>query len=214
MPIIAKGFTPSQLEYQALQEGSLSYKQKRAAYTQLRDIAQKRIKRLAREFSQSETYKQHKEGIRKLRDIKTESQLNIELAKLNKLIQSPYSTITGQKNLREQALETLKSNKYYKPGTTEPIVTEENYDRFTDFMEAYRADAEARVYGSETPTELFNEAERLKIKPKSLIDYFSYWVDHLEDLKNMENRRGTREVSASYIRRRLGLETYKEYYGN
>lgn len=212
MAIIAKGFTPSQLEYQALQEGSLTYKQKRAAYTQLRDIAQKRIKRLAREFSQSETYKQHKEGIRKLRDIKTESQLNQELAKLNKLIQSPYSTITGQKEIRQKNLETLEEHGYTLKG--KPVVTKENYDRFTDFMEAYRASVEAQAYGSDIPVDLFNEAERLKIKPQTLIDNISYWADHLEDLQSMPDRKGNKEVSASYIRRRLGLETYKEYYGS
>lgn len=214
MARVFKNYEPEQLEYQALQEGSLTYKQKKAVYTRLRDMAQKRIKNLAKEFSYTETYKQHREGLKKLRDIRTESQLNIELAKLNKLIESPYSTITGQRGLKEKYMKTLEAHEYYKPGTEEPIVTEENYEAFLDFMEAYRASAEARVYGSETPTELFNEAERLKIKPKSLIDYISFWVTHLKDLQNMENRRGTREVSASYIRRRLGLETYKEYYGD
>ena len=212
MARVFKNYKPEQLEYQALQEGSLTYSQKRAVYNRLRDIGQKRIKRLAREFSQSETYKQHKDGIRKLRDIKTESQLNQELAKLNKLIQSPYSTITGQKEIRQKNLETLEEHGYTLKG--KPVVTKENYDRFTDFMEAYRATVESRTYGSETPVDLFNEAERLKIKPKTLIDNISFWADHLEDLQNMPDRKGNKEVSASYIRRRLGLETYKEYYGS
>lgn len=214
MARVFRDYKPEQLEYQALQEGSLTYSQKRSIYTRLRDIGQKRIKRLSQDFSWTETYKQHRQGIRKLRDIKTESQLNIELAKLNKLIESPYSTITGQLTLKEKHLETMKEHGYVEEKSKKPVVNDENYERFIDFMEAYRATVESRTYGSETPVDLFNEAERLKIKPKTLIDNISFWADHLEDLQNMPDRKGNKEVSAAYIRRRLGLETYKEYYGS
>jgi len=87
-------------------------KELRKEYTELRDIAQKRLKRLMKEDPDNKTLTYHPEGFDKLSEIKTPEQLRLALSELSRFINTESSTIAGQKKINERREKVLKDNGY------------------------------------------------------------------------------------------------------
>ena len=85
-------------------------KELRKEYTQLRDIAQKRLKRLIKEDPDNKTVAYHPEGFKKLADIKSASELRLALSELSRFINTPSSTIAGQKKINDAREKVLSDN--------------------------------------------------------------------------------------------------------
>ena len=85
----------------------LNEKLLRQEYTELRDIAQKRLSRLRANYPESEILKYHEQGFKKLKDIKTKKELAKELSELSKFVNSKMSTVAGQKEVFEDKREKL-----------------------------------------------------------------------------------------------------------
>lgn len=79
----------------------------RQEYTELRDIAQKRLSRLRANYPESEILKYHEQGFKKLKDIKTKKELAKELSELSKFVNSKMSTVAGQREVFEDKVEKL-----------------------------------------------------------------------------------------------------------
>lgn len=80
----------------------------RKEYTKLRDIAQKRIKRMSEsEFKQSDTYMEYKGGFKKLKDIDIKN-LAEALHQIQKFVGSKKSSISGQREIQRKTIQTLK----------------------------------------------------------------------------------------------------------
>ena len=123
----------------------------RSEYTRMRDVAQKRIKRLAKTFPESQTYQQHQEGFAKLRDIDPRN-LAKAFSELSKFVRASTSSVTGQRRAQEKTIATL--NKAVGAGTdesgyTQAGVTKENYWRVIKILNKVRKLKIARVYGSD-----------------------------------------------------------------
>lgn len=123
----------------------------RSEYTRMRDVAQKRLKRLGQTYSESQTYQQKQAGFAKLRDI-DQRNLAKAFSELAKFVRASTSTVTGQRRAQEKTTATL--NKAVGAGTdetgyTQAGVTKENYWRVIKILNKVRKLKVARVYGSD-----------------------------------------------------------------
>lgn len=93
----AAKYTPAGLE-------TWPEKELRAEYTRLRDIAQKRIKRLSHDpvAQTSSIYREFEHGFAKLRDIKSRECLERAMADVSRFIRSRGSTVTGARENFQQ----------------------------------------------------------------------------------------------------------------
>ena len=132
----------------------------KAEYTKLRDIAQKRLKRLAEsEFAnrkvvtsnvtkfyneKGEVIKQYP-GFPKLRDIR-QADIPAAMAALAKFVGAKGSTVTGQRSRRDYLI-----NKFQEDGLN---ITEKTYDKFMDMLEIMRS--RKIFYGSDKIADVVN----------------------------------------------------------
>ena len=115
----------------------LELKDLKAIYTQKRDIAQKRLKRLRQsEFANNQPTIDYKSGIPTLKNIKAASEsdptlekniLTYELSKLSKWLDNEYTKLTALKERKAKSIATLHEHGY-------TWVNSKNYMDFVDFQ--------------------------------------------------------------------------------
>lgn len=151
----------------------------RAEYTRMRDVAQKRIKRLGKSFPESKAYQEHRKGFAKLRDIDPRD-LPKAFSELAKFVRAKTSTVTGQRRAQEKTIKTINQSIGAEPDEetgeesgTQPL-TKQNYWRFIRIMN------EARklkiVYDSEKMVELADALMELDD------EQFERTLNHLEKM--------------------------------
>lgn len=124
----------------------------RGEYSRLRAIANKRIAALGRsQFADSAIYQRHAQGFPRLKDISDPGRLPYLLNSVARYLESRSSSVTGQRSLMHEQLETLHRHGY-------TFVNEKNFRKFTDFMEATRAAADAMQIPSDEVVEWLEEA--------------------------------------------------------
>lgn len=170
----------------------------RAVYTRLRDIAQKRIKRLGEsEWRSSETYQRYKFGFPKLSQIPNRTTLSYELARLSRFVSAKTTTVSGLKHQRSEQLKSLKKHGY-------DFVNKENIDKFGQFMEDFRnKEIGRRKEGSPIVVELFYQTERLGLDPKVVARDFDYWLSNLETMAQIQPIKGKTAGSSTAIRKKI-----------
>lgn len=113
-------------------------------YTKMRDVAQKRIKRMGEsEFSDTKTYKEYAGGFRKIKDIDPRDFAKA-YSELSKFVSAKRSTVTGQRDIREKTIREW--NKQNIP------LNKANYSRTMRIMEEMRK--RKIIYDSETAREV------------------------------------------------------------
>ena len=137
----------------------------RAEYTRMRDVAQKRIKRLGKQFPESKAYQSHKQGFAKLKDLDPRD-FPKAFAELAKFVRAKGSTVTGQKQIKEKTIKTWQDQ-----GLN---LNSKNYDKVIKILEAMRK--QKIVYGSDKAVEL---AESMLYLDDQQVNQ---WLDHLETL--------------------------------
>lgn len=141
----------------------------RKEYSRIRAIAVKRLTRLAKYgFGETPVYKYHVYNTKKLSEL-TEKQIPLALSHLARFLDNPLSTVTGQKALRKQKIEKLRSYGY--------DVNEKNFQSFVDFMELLSQQAIDLQYDSEAVVELW-EATRDKVSPDTIAKDLESWLDN------------------------------------
>lgn len=178
--------------------GTISQRDIRSEYTRLRDIAQKRIKRLGEsEWADTKLYKKYREGFPKLSQIPNETNLSYEMAALAKFVNMKTSTITGLRHQRTESLRTLKRHGY-------DFVNEQNYRAFGEFMEAYRDRIEEKKQvGSPIVVELYYNTVRLGLNPEDVKKDFEWWVNNINVVKDIEPIKGKTAGDARAIRKKI-----------
>lgn len=153
----------------------------RSEYTRMRDVAQKRIKRLRKMFPESKTYIEHKEGFAKLRDL-DERDFPKAFAELARFLRAKLSSVTGQRHAQEKTTETLNkavgAGSDKGNGTPQEAVTKANYWRVVKILNRVRQLKIARVYGSDKIVELAETTLGLSS------DQFDSVLDNLESFLN------------------------------
>ena len=137
----------------------------RAEYTRMRDVAQKRIKRLGKQFPESKAYQSHKQGFSKLKDLDPRD-FPKAFAELAKFVRAKGSTVTGQKQIKEKAIKTWQDQ-----GLN---LNSKNYDKTIKILEEMRK--QKIVYGSDKAVELADSMLDLDDQQTN------EWLDHLDTL--------------------------------
>ena len=137
----------------------------RAEYTRMRDVAQKRIKRLGKQFPESKAYQSHKHGFAKLKDLDPRD-FPKAFAELAKFVKAKGSTVTGQKQIKEKTIKT-----WQKQGLN---LTTKNYDKTIKILEEMRK--QKIVYGSDKAVELADSM--LELDDQRTTE----WLQHLDEL--------------------------------
>ena len=137
----------------------------RAEYTRMRDVAQKRIKRLGKQFPESKAYQTHKKGFAKLKDLDPRD-FPKAFAELAKFVKAKGSTVTGQKQIKEKTIKTWQDQ-----GLN---LNSKNYDKTIKILEEMRK--QKIVYGSDKAVELADSMLDLDDQQTN------EWLDHLDTL--------------------------------
>lgn len=160
-------------------------KEIRKEYTRLRDISQKRLKRMSQTiWRRSQTFKRNVSHYPKLADIKSESELAARLSDLSRFIMSQSSTVSGQEQQMKKSLKTLHENEGYE------FVTKENYLEFGEFMEEYRFQRLDEEYDSGDAAETFNVLEAHRVDPSKVKEDFEFWLSNREILEQLPEGKG------------------------
>lgn len=183
-------YTPSNIKVM-IEAGKV--KDVRKEYTRLRDIAQKRLKRLAAAgYKNTEVYQRNYKHYPLLKNIKSSSELAQRLSDLSRFIESRRSTVKGIKDTRTQALQTLHEHGY-------KFVTAENYGEFAEFMETYRNNLLDMEYDSGDAADLFGVAVKHEIDPEKIKEDFEFWMENLDVAKKLRKlEKTTGNYSAFY----------------
>lgn len=137
----------------------------RAEYTRMRDVAQKRIKRLGEQFSESKAYLQHKTGFPKLKELDSRDFAKA-FADLAKFVKAKGSTVSGQKEIKAKTIKTWNDQ-----GLN---LNAKNYDKTIKILEEMRK--QKLTYGSDKVVELADSMLELSDQQTN------QWLDHLDTL--------------------------------
>ena len=157
----------------------------RAEYTRMRDVAQKRIKRLQEKFPDSEAAKNYYDtgkkdkkgnpiyapGFQKLKDIDPKD-FPKAFAELAKFVRAKASTVSGQKSIKQKTIAA-----WQKQGID---LNPKNYDMSMKILKEMRR--QKIVYGSDDVTEAANYLSKLPKRQQNK------WMKHLSTLMDNIDR--------------------------
>lgn len=156
----------------------------RKEYTRLRDISQKRLKRMGSTmWARTQTYKRNVNHYPLLKDIKSEADLASRLSDLSRFISRKTGTVSGMETQMKKALKTLHENQYN-------FVTRENYLDFGEFMEEYRFQKLDEQYDSGDAAETYNLLEQHRIDPTKVKEDFEFWLANKAILEDLPTGKG------------------------
>lgn len=141
----------------------------RAEYSRLRDIAQKRLKRLAVNEPQSYAYRANVGQYAPARGMSTE-EIRMQLPTLAKFIAAKTGSVMGIRAQRRKAVETFREHGY-------KFINQNNLRAFGDFMESFRSKrGKTRTYGSFDAVELWEFTQENNIDPERVKKQFAQWL--------------------------------------
>lgn len=182
----------------------------RKEYTRLRDISQKRLKRIGSSmFKDTQMYKRNVHHYPLLKDIQSEAELAARLSDLSRFIMSQTSTVSGMKAQMNKSLKTLHEHDY-------KFVTKENFISFGKFMEEYRFQKLDELYDSGDAAETYEALEKHRVDPEKVKEDFEFWLANQETLEAMATGSGKKEIQESTLRRRMidfAAKVDKEVFG-
>lgn len=155
----------------------------KAEYTRLRDIAQKRLKRLRAdpEGSQSRSLEIFPEGIPRISDMHgNRSRLESAMADLALFIRSPESTVSGVRSANRARARRLGIS-----GDQPASV----YRSLDEWMGIARAQGLLDIYGSEEAVNYYYDAGGTNLSAED----FERWVDRYDEWRAQRMRENTAE---------------------
>lgn len=195
-------YTPSEIKAK-LDAGGALEKEVRKEYTRLRDISQKRLKRLAAAgYTDTEAYQRNYRHYPKLKDIKSKSELAQRLSDLSRFVASSQSTVKGIKEREQKVLKTLKKSGY-------KYVNASNLADFGEFMEYYRDAMYDMEYDSGDAADLYTVVEKNKLDPEKVKEDFDFWLENIEDAKKIRKAK-RRTGKTSEVLEELIAKVYQE----
>ena len=171
----------------------------RKEYTRLRDISQKRLKRLkAAGLDDTQTYLKNYKHYPKLKDIKSDSELAARLSDLARFITAKGSTVSGQKDIMKKSLSTLHETGY-------TFVNEGNFRDFGKFMEEYRNQMLDMSYDSGDAADLYGVVIKHQLDPEKVKADFEFWLENLDRAEKLRKSKsaGNYEKTKGRIQKQL-----------
>lgn len=171
----------------------------RKEYTRLRDISQKRLKRLkAAGLDDTQAYLKNYKHYPKLNDIKSDSELAARLSDLARFITAKGSTVSGQKDIMKKSLSTLHETGY-------TFVNEGNFRDFGKFMEEYRNQMLDMSYDSGDAADLYGVVIKHQLDPEKVKADFEFWLENLDRAEKLRRSKsaGNYEKTKGRIQKQL-----------
>lgn len=171
----------------------------RKEYTRLRDISQKRLKRLkAAGLDDTQVYLRNYKHYPKLKDIKSDSELAARLSDLARFITAKGSTVSGQKDIMKKSLSTLHDTGY-------TFVNESNFRDFGKFMEEYRNQMLDMSYDSGDAADLYGVVVKHQLDPEKVKADFEFWLENLDRAEKLRKSKsaGNYEKTKGRIQKQL-----------
>lgn len=190
-----KWYIPTKIKAE-IQENRASV---RKEYTRLRDISQKRLKRLkAAGLDDTQAYLKNYKHYPKLKDIKSDSELASRLSDLSRFITAKGSTVSGQKDIMKKSLATLHDTGYN-------FVNEDNFRDFGKFMEEYRHQMLDMSYDSGDAAELYGVTVKHQLDPEKVKQDFEFWLENLDRAEKLRKSKsaGNYEKTKGRIQKQL-----------
>ena len=156
----------------------------RAEYTRMRDVAQKRIKRLGQQFPESKAYKSNAGGFPKLKELDPRDFAKA-FSELAKFVKAKGSTVTGQKEIQRKTIETINraTGNTDEEGNSSGGLTKENYWRFIKILEEARK--QKVVYDSDRMVSLAESTLDLNQDQfDDVVNKLSTFIEHSRELKS------------------------------
>ena len=151
----------------------------RKEYTRLRDISQKRLKRLAAAgYTDDQIYKKNVNKFKELKDIKSTNELAQRLSELSRFISYKGSTVAGQKAIMKKSLATLHEHGY-------DFVNAGNYKDFGKFMEEYRNQLLDMEYDSGDAAEVYRVINKKQVPVDEVKAAFERWLENADKAEKM-----------------------------
>lgn len=187
------GYNPTNVE-------GFSTKEKRAAFSKLRAIANKRLEKLERYgYKENESYKDITKMFKSNRvptlDKIGDKKLDKALSEVSYFLRG-LSTIQRIHAYEDKQIATLRAHGV-------KMVNRKNLKRFGDFMEALRQQYGDRMKDSDRAVEIFEAAERLHVNPMVIYKNMDEYNTELEVWKKVKPfRSGRKGYSAFNYRKR------------
>lgn len=166
----------------AVVSGEYNIKDLRRAYSQMRDVAVKRVGRLTTEknvkqFGKPNLYIENGEYFRKTKSLVSTSELLKEITDVSKFLTSKKSTISGLKEIRSEVISNLQESGF--------DVDTSDYVKVLEFMKWFKASEFSKEFDSDSPVvaEVFNSE---RADPDS-------WRKAFEEYKNAEKSAPVRQ---------------------
>lgn len=187
----------SSYDYDALRE--LPERELRAEYSRLRDIAHKRLNRLAASstYSSSQTYLRYRNSFPVLANVKKGSvaKLAMKLSDLEKFLSLETSTLTGAKATTKKIISGLQKRGYTS------IKTEEDLRRFGRYMDFNRALKKGGKYDSDRVQEMMEATSDAGLTPKDVEADFDFWMQNYDKISDAEKEiTGVKKGSKAWVR--------------
>ena len=160
--------------------GSFSYTDAKKEYSRLRNIANKRLKRLSEAgYADTDIYRANYGKYPALKEFKSERELYQHLSSLAWFISARGSTVSGQREYEEKIRATL-SEHYGTPADMD-------LKKFGTFMEYMRAKYAGKQYDSERAARVYRESLKKGITLDQLKRHQKVFYDNSTRLSHMKN---------------------------
>ena len=182
---------------EALQSGALSEKEIRDEYRRLRNIANKRIKRLEEAgYQQTQTYLRNV-GSYKAPSNYTMEELQYKLYQISKFVSAKSSTVSGMRIIEKAAIEKLKDKDLGRIN---------NLQEFGDFMDWARTKYKNSDFDSERAAEVYNESKRRKISIEEIKKDYELYRDNYRQFTKLPVYRKADRKTSEWYRKVLGAD--------
>lgn len=161
--------------------GTFTLSEAKKEYSRLRNIANKRLKRLAEAgYSDTDIYRANSDKYKPLKEFRSPRDLYNALSSLAYFIESKKSTVSGQREIEERIQQTLSEHF----GTPEDM----DLKKFGAFMEYMRDKYKGKEYDSERSAKIYRESLKKNISLAELKRHQKVFYDNEARLSKMKNR--------------------------
>ena len=182
---------------EALQSGALSEKEIRDEYRRLRNIANKRIKRLAEAgYKKTQTYLRNA-GLYQAPSNYTMEELQYKLYQVSKFVSAKSSTVSGMRRIEKETIEILREKE---------LGQIKNLQEFGDFMDWARAKYKNSDFDSERAAEVYNESKRRRIGIEEIKNDYELFRDNYQQIKELPLYRKDERRTSEWYRKVLGAD--------
>ena len=195
--------------YSQLEDSGRSVSSMASEYSQLRKIANNRIRRLRSNNLTGYSTRMDSfigMGFPTLRQLKgTGSKITQALTAVSQFLSDQLSLVRGMRRKIKEDIEIFRD--YFEDPD---VLNEGNLREFYDFLEEFRAATKGQMYSSEFVFSVWEASEKSGISKKSLIADIDYWSEHKADLQAIPERTNKTKISSYQAKRMLAAAKRKK----